>query len=122
MRGRPACGRLCGQPHTLHGQPHTPCPRRCCAPQAIKLILIYGILGLEQQFPAGAPSLPELQRLVSRGGANLVVERNLPALQRQVLTLQSQLDDVYDKLALEVRWTGVARRRAHTGQLRQRKR
>lgn len=72
-------------------------------PEAIKLTLMYGILGLEQQFPQGPLSLAQLQRLVERGGASLVVDRGLPRLQRDILTLQSNLDAVYDRLAVEVR-------------------
>jgi hypothetical protein len=74
--------------------------------QAVKLILIYGILGLEQQFPAGPLSIAQLRALVERGGAGLVVERNLPGLQRQILTLQSNLDAVFDRLTVEVRAAG----------------
>lgn len=69
----------------------------------IKLTLIYGVLGLEQQFPGGTLSIPQLRKLVERGGAQLVVERNLPGLQRQILTLQTGLDAVFDRLAVEVR-------------------
>lgn len=75
--------------------------------QVIKLTLIYGVLGLEQQFPGGALSIPQLRKLVERGGAQLVVERNLPGLQRQILNLQTGLDAVFDRLAVEVRAQSV---------------
>jgi hypothetical protein len=71
--------------------------------QVIKLTLIYGVLGLEQQFPGGTLSIPQLRKLVEKGGAQLVVERNLPGLQRQILNLQTNLDAVFDRLAVEVR-------------------
>lgn len=74
----------------------------------IKLTLISGILGLEQQFPGGALSIQQLRQLVERGGAQLVVERTLPGLQRQILGLQTNLDAVFDKLAVEVRWSDTA--------------
>lgn len=67
------------------------------------MTLIYGVLGLEQQFPGGTFSIPELRKLVEKGGAQLVVERNLPGLQRQILDLQTNLDAVFDRLAVEVR-------------------
>lgn len=70
--------------------------------QVIKLTLIYGVLGLEQQFPGGTLSIPQLRQLVEKGGAQLVVERNLPGLQRQILNLQTNLDAVFDRLAVEV--------------------
>lgn len=71
--------------------------------QVIKLTLIYGVLGLEQQFPGGALSIPQLRKLVEKGAAQLVVERNLPGLQRQILNLQTGLDAVFDRLVVEVR-------------------
>lgn len=72
-------------------------------PQVIKLTLIYGVLGLEQQFPGGTLSIPQLRQLVEKGGAQLVVERHLPGLQRQILNLQTNLDAVFDKLVVEVK-------------------
>jgi hypothetical protein len=74
-----------------------------CRVQVIKLTLIYGVLGLEQQFPGGTLSIPQLRQLVEKGGAQLVVQRNLPVLQRQILDLQTNLDAVFDRLAVEVR-------------------
>lgn len=74
----------------------------CVCVQVIKLTLIYGVLGLEQQFPGGSPSIAQLRALVEKGGAQLVVERNLPGLQRQILNLQTGLDAVFDRLAVEV--------------------
>lgn len=71
-------------------------------PEAIKLALLYGILGLQQQFPQGPLSLAELRCLVERGGASLVVDAGLPRLQRDILALQSGLDAVFDRLAVEV--------------------
>lgn len=71
--------------------------------QVIKLTLIYGVLGLEQQFSGANLSIPQLRQLVEKGGAQLVVERNLPGLQRQILNLQTNLDAVFDRLAVEVR-------------------
>jgi hypothetical protein len=71
--------------------------------QVIKLTLIYGILGLEQQFSGGSLSIAQLRQLCEKGGAQLVVERNLPGLQRQILNLQTNLDAVFDRLAVEVR-------------------
>lgn len=74
-----------------------------CWLQVIKLTLIYGVLGLEQQFSGANLSIPQLRQLVEKGGAQLVVERNLPGLQRQILNLQTNLDAVFDRLAVEVR-------------------
>lgn len=75
--------------------------------QVINLTMIYGILGLEQQFPGGRLSIAQLRQLCEKGGAQLVVERNLPGLQRQILNLQTNLDAVFDRLAVEVSTTAL---------------
>jgi hypothetical protein len=75
-------------------------------PEVTKLTLIYGIVALQHSCEGRVLSLQELRQAVETSNAMLVVQRNVPQLQRQILQLQSQLDSVFDKLAPEVQSMG----------------
>lgn len=79
-------------------------------PEVTKLTLIYGIVALQHSCEGRLLSLRELRQAVETSNTTLVVQRNVPQLQRQILQLQSQLDSVFDKLTPEVQlsWTTVA--------------
>lgn len=71
-------------------------------PQILKLTLLYGIVGLQQQHPQQQLSVLQLKQIVQKAATALVVQRNVPQLQRQILGLQGDLDKVFDRLTLEV--------------------
>uniref|UniRef100_A0A383WBC4 Uncharacterized protein n=1 Tax=Tetradesmus obliquus TaxID=3088 RepID=A0A383WBC4_TETOB len=70
-------------------------------PEVTKLTLIYGIVALQHSCEGRLLSLRELRQAVETSNTTLVVQRNVPQLQRQILQLQSQLDSVFDKLTPE---------------------
>ncbi|WIA28763.1 hypothetical protein OEZ86_011296 [Tetradesmus obliquus] len=72
-------------------------------PEVTKLTLIYGIVALQHSCEGRLLSLRELRQAVETSNTTLVVQRNVPQLQRQILQLQSQLDSVFDKLTPEGR-------------------
>lgn len=71
-------------------------------PEVTKLTLTYGIMALQHSFDGRILSMQELRQAVGTSNTTLVVQRNVPHLQRQILQLQSQLDSVFDKLESEV--------------------
>lgn len=73
-----------------------------CWPEVTKLTLIYGIVALQHTQQGRTLSLAQLQAEVQRCASALVVQHSVPKLQRQILDLQSQLDNVFDALAVEV--------------------
>eukprot|EP00879_Flechtneria_rotunda_P031661 GHRR01034610.1.p1 GENE.GHRR01034610.1~~GHRR01034610.1.p1 ORF type:complete len:235 (+),score=69.33 GHRR01034610.1:482-1186(+) len=70
--------------------------------EVTKLTVLYGIIALQQQHPDHALTLQQLKQAVGASATAQVVQKNVPALQRQILTLQSELDSVFDKLSLEL--------------------
>lgn len=72
-------------------------------PHVVKLTLLYGIVSLQQQYPGETFSLQQLKQAVQSAATNLVVQRNVPQLHRQLLNLQTDLDKVFDRLTVEVR-------------------
>lgn len=70
-------------------------------PEVIKLVLIHGIIALHKQHPGQHLSVKQLKELIEKGGCSLVIERSIPQLQRQILQLQTELDGVFDSLAVE---------------------
>jgi hypothetical protein len=75
-------------------------------PEVTKLTLICGIVALQHSYEGRMLSLQELRQAVETSNTTLVVQRNVPQLQRQILQLQSQLNSVFDKLAPEVQPMG----------------
>jgi hypothetical protein len=75
-------------------------------PEVTKLTLTYGIVALQHSYEGRILSLRELRQAVETSNTTLVVQRNVPQLQRQILQLQSQLDNVFDKLTPEVQSVG----------------
>jgi hypothetical protein len=76
-------------------------------PEVIRLTLIHGIVALQHSHEGRVLSLGQLRQAVDSSRATLVVQRNVPQLQRQILQLQSQLDSVFDKISPEVTKTGL---------------
>lgn len=71
-------------------------------PEVVKLVLVWAIMNLEQQYRGRNLSLKELKELARATGAVIVVDRSVPQLQQQILGLQANLDSVFDALALQV--------------------
>jgi hypothetical protein len=71
-------------------------------PLVVKLTLLHGIQSIQQQFQGSCLSVQQLQQLVESGACGLAVQKTIPALQRQILSLQQELDTVFDALDGEV--------------------
>ena len=69
-------------------------------PTIVKLIVLHGILSIQHQYPGLCLSTSQLKELVEKGACSIAVERNIPQLQRQILNLQQELDDVFDRLGI----------------------
>ncbi|GBF91618.1 hypothetical protein Rsub_04358 [Raphidocelis subcapitata] len=68
-------------------------------PEVLKLALLHGLIAIQAQHPGQTLSPAQLRALVERGAVAAVVERKLPALQREMLDLQARLDAVYDEVS-----------------------
>lgn len=76
-------------------------------PQVVKMTILYGIVCLQQQHSGQTLTLQQLKEVAQAAATNAVVQRNVPALQRQILQMQTDLDKVFDKLTVEVRLSGA---------------
>src|SRR5690242_16378224 len=65
-------------------------------PQVVKMTILYGIVCL-QQHSEQTLTLQQLKEVVQAAATSLVVQRNVPGLQRQILQMQTDLDKVFDK-------------------------
>eukprot|EP00878_Enallax_costatus_P017016 GHUV01017864.1.p1 GENE.GHUV01017864.1~~GHUV01017864.1.p1 ORF type:complete len:612 (+),score=204.31 GHUV01017864.1:997-2832(+) len=70
-------------------------------PQVVKMTILYGIVRLQQQHSGQVLTLQQLKEVVQAAATHLVVQHNVPGLQRQILQMQTDLDKVFDRLTVE---------------------